>query len=87
MAEALALVVELCGRLAEPRGRDITVPIPAFGCSVAEVLERVRQGFPDLAPMLAPGRVRVCVNEAIRRDDEPVKPGDTVALFPPVSGG
>ena len=37
---------------------------------------------------LAPGRaVRIAVNHDIARPDTPVRPGDEVALFPPVTGG
>lgn len=31
--------------------------------------------------------VRVAVNQEFARADHPVKPGDEVALFPPVTGG
>jgi len=31
--------------------------------------------------------VRVAVNHAYARPDHPVRPGDEVALFPPVTGG
>ena len=37
---------------------------------------------------LAPGRaVRVAVNHDVARGDTPLKAGDEVALFPPVTGG
>lgn len=87
MAEQLALVVELCGKLAEPHGREVTVPLPVAGCTVAELLARLRDSFPALAPLLAPGKVRVCLNETMARDETLVRPGDLAALFPPVSGG
>ncbi|MBC2653140.1 MoaD/ThiS family protein [Novosphingobium flavum] len=87
MSEALALVVELCGKLADVQGREITVPIPAAGCTAASLLDRLREGFPALAPLLVPGKVRVCINEAIAPADGLARPGDLVALFPPVSGG
>ena len=31
--------------------------------------------------------VRVSVNQDLARDDTPVKPGDEIAFFPPVTGG
>ena len=41
-----------------------------------------------LAAALAPGKaVRVAVNQDMARDDTPVKAGDEVAFFPPVTGG
>lgn len=40
------------------------------------------------ATELAPGRaVRIAVNHAIAQHDTPVRAGDEVALFPPVTGG
>jgi molybdopterin synthase sulfur carrier subunit len=37
---------------------------------------------------LAPGRaVRIAVNHDIAAPDAPVRPGDEIALFPPVTGG
>ena len=40
------------------------------------------------AAALAPGKaVRVAVNQEIARDDTPVKAGDEIAFFPPVTGG
>jgi molybdopterin synthase sulfur carrier subunit len=37
---------------------------------------------------LAPGRaVRIAVNHDIAAPDMPVRPGDEIALFPPVTGG
>jgi len=40
------------------------------------------------AAELAPGRaVRVAVNHDLADADTPVRPGDEVALFPPVTGG
>jgi molybdopterin synthase sulfur carrier subunit len=40
------------------------------------------------ATELAPGRaVRVAVNHALARPETPLRPGDEVAWFPPVTGG
>lgn len=40
------------------------------------------------AVALAPGKaVRVSVNQDLARDDTPVKAGDEIAFFPPVTGG
>jgi sulfur-carrier protein len=40
------------------------------------------------AAELAPGRaVRVAVNFGVAKGDTPIKAGDEVALFPPVTGG
>lgn len=40
------------------------------------------------AAELAPGRtIRIAVNHDIAQPDTPVRPGDEVALLPPVTGG
>jgi len=40
------------------------------------------------ATELAPGRaVRIAVNHDLALPDTPIRPGDEVALFPPVTGG
>lgn len=40
------------------------------------------------AAALGPGKaVRVSVNQDLARDDTPVKAGDEIAFFPPVTGG
>jgi molybdopterin synthase sulfur carrier subunit len=40
------------------------------------------------AKELAPGRaVRIAVNHDVARSDTPVRAGDEVAVFPPVTGG
>ncbi len=40
------------------------------------------------AAELAPGRaVRIAVNHDLAAPDTPIRPGDEVALFPPVTGG
>lgn len=87
MSETVALVVELCGKLADVHGREVMVPIPAEGCGVGSLLDRVRAAFPALAALLAPGKVRVCRNDEIVPVTAHVAAGDAVALFPPVSGG
>lgn len=48
-------------------------------------LERLIAAFPALAPYR--GALRLAVNGAYARWDEPVRPGDEVALIPPVAGG
>lgn len=81
------ITVELCGRLADPCGRSVSIGIPALGLSVPELVARLVQGFPALLPALERGRIRACINETIVPDQTIVRPGDLVALFPPVSGG
>lgn len=79
--------IELCGRLAEPCGRVLNIGIPNCGLSVPEMVARLVQYFPNLLPVLERGRIRACINETVVPDQARVRPGDQVALFPPVSGG
>lgn len=41
--------------------------------------------YPDLAPMR--GNLAFAVNEEYARGEDPVRPGDEIAVLPPVSGG
>lgn len=55
---------------------------------VAGLLAWLRSRGPAYEAVLAsPGVVRVAVNQAFARPDDPVAPEDEVALFPPVTGG
>jgi molybdopterin synthase sulfur carrier subunit len=56
--------------------------------TVAALLVWLRARGGAWAAELAPGRaVRVAVNFAVAKADTPIKSGDEVALFPPVTGG
>lgn len=59
---------------------EIDAPEPARA-----FLDRVIARFPALAPYRA--ALRLAVNGAYAGWDEPVRPGDEVALIPPVAGG
>lgn len=80
------LTVELCGKLADSYGGEITLDLSPGGLTVGELIEAVAKSYPMLAPLLAVGRIRACVNEVIVPDTAIVRQGDIAALFPPVSG-
>lgn len=82
-----AINVELCGKLADSYGGSVTLDIAPTGLPVRELFAAVSSAYPLLAPLLADGRIRACVNEVIVPDDAIIHRGDTAALFPPVSGG
>jgi molybdopterin synthase sulfur carrier subunit len=64
------------------------VELPNDVGTVAALLAWLRARGGPWATELAPGRaVRVAVNYDMARADTPVKAGDEVALFPPVTGG
>ena len=64
------------------------VELPTDVGTVEALLGWLRARGGAWAAELAPGRaVRVAVNYDVARLETPVKPGDEVALFPPVTGG
>jgi molybdopterin synthase sulfur carrier subunit len=79
----LARLREVLGSAGEP------LVLPAGAPStVAGVLDALRARGGAFATELAPGRaVRIAVNHAMAKPDDPVADGDEVALFPPVTGG
>ena len=78
----LARLREALGAAAEK------VELPGDVGTVAALLAWLRARGGAWAAELAPGRaVRVAVNYDMAHPDTPVKAGDEVALFPPVTGG
>lgn len=56
--------------------------------TVAALLDWLKTRGPGHAEALADlSLVRVAVNQEYARPGDPVKPGDEIALFPPVTGG
>jgi molybdopterin synthase sulfur carrier subunit len=76
-------------RLRETLGASAEkVELPGDVGTVAALLGWLRARGGAWAAELAPGcAVRVAVNYDMARPDTPVKAGDEVALFPPVTGG
>ncbi len=78
----LARLREALGAAAEK------IELPGDVRTVEALLAWLRTRGGAWAAELAPGRaVRVAVNYDMARAETPVKPGDEVALFPPVTGG
>jgi len=78
----LARLREILGVAAE------SIELPREVGTVASLLAWLRARGGAWAAELAPGRaVRVAVNHDIARGETPVRAGDEVALFPPVTGG
>lgn len=64
------------------------IALPANVADVGGLLAWLRSRGGAWSSELAPGRaVRVAVNHDVARPDTPVRTGDEVALFPPVTGG
>ena len=79
------LTIYLFATLKDRAGRDsvpITVRAPA---TVQDVLDKVTQAYPALAPSLP--TVLVAINKEFAFPQTQIHEGDEMALFPPVSGG
>lgn len=77
--------IKLFARLREQAGLSrCELDINNNGC-VSDVLAALRQRFPPLAADHGP--IIVAVNQQFATLDHPVRAGDEIALFPPVSGG
>lgn len=67
-------------------GHDrVMVEVPGETTTVSAVLQALVERYPALHPNL-PTAV-AAVNKEFAERDDPVQPGDEVAVFPPVSGG
>lgn len=62
---------------------EVEIELPA-GARVDDLLAGLRE-IPELRGL--PARVAVAVNRRYAADDSPLRPGDEIALIPPVAGG
>lgn len=77
--------VKLFAVLRERIGRDVE-PVDFEGpLTAGRVLDLLRARHPDHARVL--DQCRVAVNRVFVGADQPVAPGDEVALIPPIAGG
>jgi molybdopterin synthase sulfur carrier subunit len=85
----LVITLVYLARLREALGAAVEkVELPGDVGTVAALLAWLRTRGGAWAAELAPGRaVRVAVNYDMARADTPVRAGDEVAFFPPVTGG
>lgn len=71
-----------CGR------EQVALPAAAATVTVASLVESLRTRAGGWSEAFAPGRNwRVAVNQQMADPATPIKPGDEVAFFPPVTGG
>jgi sulfur-carrier protein len=62
--------------------------LPVEPCDVRSLrAQLVARGGASAAALGQGKAVRVSVNQDLARDDTPVKAGDEIAFFPPVTGG
>jgi molybdopterin converting factor subunit 1 len=80
----MTITALLFASYADAFGRDrIEMEVPN-GSTVGDLLRRLRVA--DLAHGLPPSPL-VAVNERYARQDQVLRPGDEVAVIPPVAGG
>lgn len=77
-----ALFFASCRDIVKSREIDLEVP---EGATAGEVLDRLCQTYPRLSDLR--GRMALSVNEEYATPESALRPGDTLALIPPVSGG
>ena len=64
------------------------VPLAAPTATVESLIDHLRSRGERWSEAFAPGRsFRVAVNQQMADAGTPVKPGDEIAFFPPVTGG
>jgi molybdopterin synthase sulfur carrier subunit len=64
------------------------VPLPSGNSTVSSLLDQLRSRDERWTQAFAPGKQwRVAVNQQMADLATPIKPGDEVAFFPPVTGG
>ncbi len=60
---------------------------PAAGGTVAQLRDRLAARHGELAALFAAPDLKIAVNQRYAAADTRIRPGDEVALFPPVTGG
>ena len=64
------------------------IALPSATATVASLVDQLRSRDGRWTEAFAPGKTwRVAVNQQMAELATPVKPGDEVAFFPPVTGG
>lgn len=67
--------------------RSLTVPCPSPGISAGELRDKLLQQHGETWNALRSDQLRCAVNQEVVKMDHPLKPGDEIAFFPPVTGG
>ncbi|WP_227500174.1 molybdopterin converting factor subunit 1 [Marinobacter nanhaiticus] len=81
------ITVKFFASLRERLGTDeLTAPLSA-GATVADLIGTLAEQGTPWDSLKGDRPLLVAVNQAMVKPSHPLKPGDEVALFPPVTGG
>lgn len=82
----MEIEIRLFATLKDRAGQaQVPLTLPQAEVTVAEMLAAIAAAYPALSPSLPTSLV--AVNRQYATPETPIRPGDEVALFPPVSGG
>jgi molybdopterin converting factor subunit 1 len=79
--------VRLFAMLRERAGSDVVEVEVADGATVADALRDIAEQHSSLAEPINGHSVMMAVNREYARPETTLRPGDEIALIPPVSGG
>ena len=80
------LRISLFGKLGDIIAREIDFE-DGRAANVGDLRRALALAYPHAASDVLSPRVRVCVNDTVAGDGQPLVARDEVALLPPVSGG
>ena len=80
----MRVTIQLFAVLREQLGESIDIDVPEPVTS-SRLMERFFTAYPQFRA--AAGSLNLAVDQNYVMEDEPIRPGAEVAIFPPVSGG
>lgn len=82
----MTVTILFFGALTDAFGRSRMIDVPAEGVTLADLRQRLAAGPAERAAIEHAG-TRAAIDQRLAGDEVPVRPGQEVAFFSPVSGG